>query len=180
MRRSLVVLAAMTLTTVLLSSCGQAPASGAGGSDDGSSAGQQDPVDTGANPADNAPIGSDLYPDGCAVELERGTFLWDADDDGTDEKFFVTFNDNGDEAPSGIGLSARTADGTEIAGYIDGAYELVDLWAARDGGKPVLVVTFHGGDYYSHERMDTCLLSLDGNELVTSYPVILDGPYGEA
>ena len=180
MRRPLVTLAAIAIAAVLLSSCGQAPAPGAGGSEDGSSTGQQGPIDTGTNPAGDVQIGPEMYPDGHAIELERDHFFWDADGDGTDEEFFVSFNDNGDEAPSGIGLSARTADGTEVAGYIDGAYELLDLWAARDGGMPVLVVTYYEGDFYSHDNIDVCILSLDGDTLEAGRIVILDGPYGEA
>ena len=177
-RRPAVTTAALLFATTLLFACGKPPAPGAVGSEGGSAGSSQGPVE--GTSGDPTPEGSDLYPDGKAVSLEGDHFLWDVDGDGVDEEFFVSFTDNGDDAPSGIGLTAVTAGGTEVNGYIDGAYGLLDLWAALDGGRPVLVVSYYEGDFYSHENIDVCVLSLNGDELEVGHMVILDGPYGEA
>ena len=89
--------------------------------------------------------------DGAAeLDFSSGTFSWDGDGDGKPEAYDVTFHDNGDEAPSLYEI--RCIDDERFTVLLEGAYDLEKIEANADESGPYLVLSYHEGDFYSHDK----------------------------
>ena len=109
---------------------------------------------------------------GNTVSNENGAYLWDVDGDGNPEHLAAEFNDNGDEAPSGIALSLYGyITDVEAEAYLDGAYEIESVELAEDAKRPYLLVNYLAGDYYAHDHPAKCALRFaDGKLEVEELP----------
>lgn len=99
------------------------------------------------------------------LPMDGSAYLWDADGDGTTEHMSTMFNDNGDEARSG--MSFTLSGGSVEAGcYIDGAYDIISLTGGTDESGPYVLLTYHAGDFYQHDSVVQCRLRLVDGELI--------------
>ena len=110
-------------------------------------------------------------PEGEEVPYEDGAYIWDADGDGTSEHMWFDFNDNGDEAPSGMSIRLFNDSGIDAYAYLDRAYSIDSVRLLEDEQGPYVVVYYGAGDYYSHDNDASCTIRLVNGELV------LEGDY---
>lgn len=71
------------------------------------------------------------------------------------------FLDNGDEARSLTELTL-SADGETLTGFIEGAYDVLSIDKQPDG----YVIRYTYGDFYSHEAIRSCRVTVENGEMV--------------
>ena len=131
---------------------------------------------SGTGQADAAPANSTENPDAAdpdamPQQAELHDIAWDADLDGDPEELLAEFQDNGDEAVSGMLLMLFGSENSYAEGWIEGAYELQQINVREEDGISYLEIQYLSGDYYSHDTESVCYVIKNGDELT-----VMDAP----
>ena len=94
---------------------------------------------------------------GNELKEEKGAYFWDADGDGSKEHMWLDFNNNGDEAPSGMQVRIFGSN-FDASAYLDGAYAISSVKLQKDERGPYVTVDYDQGDYYSHDNPARCAI----------------------
>ncbi len=91
------------------------------------------------------------------LKEENGAYFWDADGDGSKEHMWIDFNNNGDEAPSGMRIRVFGSN-FDSSAYLDGAYTINSVRLNKDEQGPYVTLDYDQGDYYSHDHAAQCTI----------------------
>lgn len=104
------------------------------------------------------PMGNDSSAGaGSELKEEKGAYFWDTDGDGSKEHMWIDFNNNGDEAPSGMQIRIFGSS-FDTSAYLDGAYAINSVKLEKDERGPYVTLDYDQGDYYSHDHAARCAI----------------------